>query len=323
MTNMFDQVRSGTYSPSNELTIPHGFFAYASSPPSIPPTIRAAVESINKTQNAFIQVWEELETNGRYIVSEICDAINQSDFFCADVTVINPNVLFELGYAIAAKKRIWLIRDDSYSDVKKEFDQLRQLTTVGFSPYVNSEQIIKSFFSDRPHLTLDRTIFAESIEPTLSPQSNDPSLLYLKSRYDTEASVRVTRALDDSGVMLIINDPKETTIQPLYWYAQKLHDAIGLVTHFVSPAREGSRIHNARYAMISGLAYGLGVNTLMLTEQSEMLAPMDYRDALRYYTVPGEAAQLTEEWLQPITIVLNRRLTYRQTTPRLYVLRRN
>ena len=30
---------------------------------------------------------------------------------------------------------------DPYLDAKKEFEQLRLLTTIGFSPYVNSEQM--------------------------------------------------------------------------------------------------------------------------------------------------------------------------------------
>jgi hypothetical protein len=225
-----------------------------------------------------------------------------SDFFCADITGINPNVMFELGYAIATDKRIWLIRDESYSDIKKEFDQLRLLTTVGFSPYVNSSDIIKSFFTESLHLTLDQTIFRQSIEPMLSAQTESASLLYLKSRHDTEASVRTTRTLEDSKIPIVISDPKETSIQPLYWYAQRLWGAIGLVTHFVSHAREGFKIHNARYALISGLARGSEVNTLMLTEQSELLSPMDYRDALQDYTTPAEAARLVEEWLNPIRL---------------------
>ena len=208
--------------------------------------------------------------------------------------------MFELGYAIAANKRIWLIRDDSFVDAKKEFEQLRLLTTIGYSRYLNTEQIIKSFFMDQPHLSLEQTIFKQSIEPMLSPESSRGSILYLKSRHDTEASVRVSRTLEDSEIPLVINDPKETSIQALYWYGQQLWNARGVVTHFISSAREGFRIHNARYALISGLAAGFERETLMLTEQSDMLSPMDYRDLMRHYTTPTEAAHLTEEWLGPI-----------------------
>lgn len=282
--------------------IPSGFFAYSSAPPSIPATIRAAVDSINKTQEAKIQIWENLQVGGKYIIGEICSAIDDAHFFCADITTINANVMFELGFAIARDKRIWLIRDDSYTDWKKEFEQLRVLTTIGYSPYVNSEQIIKGFFAEVPHLTPDETVFRHAIEASLGPKESQDTLVYLKSKHDTEASVRVTRVLQDSKLPLTVDDPRETSVQPLNWYAQKLYGAIALATHFLSPARDGFRLHNARYALVSGLARGFDVPTLMLTEQSDLLSPMDYRDAMRYYTTPTEAARETEAWIQPMVL---------------------
>jgi hypothetical protein len=283
-------------------TLPLGFFAYSSAPPSIPATIKASIESINKTQVATIHSWEDLQIGGKYLISEICAAIDNAQFFCADMTTINSNVMFELGFAVARNKRIWLIRDDSYSDYKKEFDQLRLLTTIGCSSWINSADIIKGFFADSPHDTLDQTIFRQSIEPSLGPKESQDTLVYLKSKHDTEASVRTTRALQDSRLPLTVDDPRETSVRPLNWYTQKLYGAIALVVHFLSSAREGFRLHNARYALVSGLAKGVNVPTLMLTEQSDMLSPLDYRDALRYYTTPSEAARLTDEWLQPIML---------------------
>ena len=74
--------------------------------------------------------------------------------------------------------------------------------TMGFSRYLNSEQVIKSFFNEQPHLTLDKTVFKQLIEPMLSDCPSDASVLYLKSRYDTEASVQVSRTLEDSNDLL-------------------------------------------------------------------------------------------------------------------------
>jgi len=130
--------------------IPRGFFAYSGVPHSIPATINAAIESINKSQKAILVSWEGLAIGGKYIVGEICKHIDECDFFCADITTINPNVMFELGFAIARDKRTWLIRDDSYVDSKSEFDQLRLLTTVGYRSYTNAEQVIRAFFLITP-----------------------------------------------------------------------------------------------------------------------------------------------------------------------------
>lgn len=279
---------------------PKGFFAYASAPHSIPATIKVAIESINKTQQAMLVGWETLGIGGKYIIQEICDTIDDCDFFCADVTTINPNVMFELGFSIARDKRIWLVRDDSYLDSKTEFDQLRLLTTVGYRSYTNADQIIKSFFADKPHATLDQTIYRESIEPLLGPSKHQEPFVYLKSRHDTEASVRVSRVLDSLTPKPVLDDPRESSVQPLYWYGQKILHAPGVLIHFLSSQREGSKLTNARYALVSGLAKGFDTPVMLLTEQQDVLAPMDYRDEMRYYTTPMEAGKLAQEWLQQI-----------------------
>src|SRR5260370_40210376 len=139
-----------------------------------------------------------------------------------------------------------------------------------------------ALFMDQTPPSPEPTCLNQSIKPLLSTEFSRGSILYLKSRHDTEASVRVSRTLEDSEIPLVINDPKETSIQALYWYGQQLWNARGVVTHFISSAREGFRIHNARYALISGLAAGFERDTLMLTEQSDMLSPMDYRDLMRH-----------------------------------------
>jgi hypothetical protein len=278
--------------------IPTGFFAYASAPHSIPATIKAAVDSINKSGQGTLVSWETLGIGGKYIIKEVCDKIDDSDFFCADITTINPNVMFELGFAIARDKRIWLVRDDSYVDSKSEFEQLRLLTTVGYRSYTNSDQIVKGFFADNPHLSLDETIFRQSIEPLLGPSKTHEPFLYLKSRHDTEASVRVSRVMDSLTLKPILDDPRESSVQPLYWYGQKILHAPGVLVHFLSPQREGSKLTNARYALVSGLVQGFDTRLLMLTEQHELLAPMDYRDQMRYYTTPAEAGKIALEWLQ-------------------------
>jgi hypothetical protein len=57
---MFNQGLGMPVQKATESRLPTGFFAYASLPPSIPETISAAIQAINKTQTATIQSWEEL-----------------------------------------------------------------------------------------------------------------------------------------------------------------------------------------------------------------------------------------------------------------------
>ena len=89
---------------------PTGFFAYPSTPKTISETIRTAVSNLNKSDLVHIKVWEDCRVGGKVIVDEICREIVQADLFCADLTHLNANVMFELGYAIAKNKRVWLAR---------------------------------------------------------------------------------------------------------------------------------------------------------------------------------------------------------------------
>jgi nucleoside 2-deoxyribosyltransferase len=56
---------------------------------------------------------EEVSTLSTSTVEGIMRAIKQADFVIADVTGQNPNVMFELGLAVASKKLALLVSQDS------------------------------------------------------------------------------------------------------------------------------------------------------------------------------------------------------------------
>src|ERR1017187_5483384 len=114
-------------------SVPQAFFAYPSQPYALSETIKLAAQDISKTKVANVRTWEDVSVSGKSVVGEICREINSAQIFCADITGLNPNVMFELGYAIARDKRIWLVFDTSFMDLKKQFDQFQILTTTGYS----------------------------------------------------------------------------------------------------------------------------------------------------------------------------------------------
>src|SRR4029453_6474816 len=126
-------------------------------------------------------------------------------------------------YAIAKNKRIWICYDPSFTASAKNFEQLKILTTVGYAKYTNSYDIVRQFYADKPYEDLDATVFHDAIAPTL-PERSEESLFYLKSRHNTQASVALTNRIDKAaaaaGIPLVIDDPSETTVQPLSWYGQ-------------------------------------------------------------------------------------------------------
>jgi hypothetical protein len=171
--------------------IVRAFFAYPSQPPSLSETIREAASKINNTHVAIVHPWERMAITGKNIIKEICSEIDRSAIFCADITGLNPNVMFELGYAITRNKRIWPVLDTSITESRKLFDQFKLLSSTSYAEYTNSDHILQAFLRDSPYLDLEKTVFAQSIEPTLSKEDSEV-VFYLKSQLDTNASVRIS-----------------------------------------------------------------------------------------------------------------------------------
>jgi hypothetical protein len=281
--------------------VPTGFFAYPSEPALLGETIRAAINEINRGRRVSIKSWEECRVGGKVIIQEICNSIDAVDMFLADLSDLNANVMFELGYAIAKNKRIWLILDPSLSASKNEFEQLRILTTVGYARYCNSGDIRAKFYKDEPYTDLKNTIFDRAIRPSLTPTVGR-KLLYLKSLHDTEASVRISNRVDalrGSDTTIIVDDPKESTVQSLTWYGTQVFSSGAILCHFTGPHRSGARLQNARYALVSGMAFGMGKDLLMLAE-GNFLAPIDYREMLLHYQTAFEAGKHLDGWLAAI-----------------------
>ena len=274
------------------------FFAYPFNPPALAETITEAASKINKTHVAIVHPWERMTVTGKNIVQEICREIDRAKIFCVDLTGMNPNVMFELGYAIARNRRIWPVADTSITESRKLFEQFKILSTTGIASYTNSDQIFEAFQRERPYLDVEKTIFAESIEPTLSKQGGGV-LFYVKSQLDTNASVRISKVLKDSQIPLIVDDPQETGIQPLPWYGQTIYSADAVIVHLLGPAREGSQVTNIKNAFVAGLAHGFGKPLLMLAEW-DYVTPLDYRELLFNYRTANEAERHLEQWVAPV-----------------------
>ncbi len=281
-----------------EDTIPKAFFAYPSSRPILTEAIRDAVNELNAGRQVNIQIWEKCNIGGKFVINTICDAIDESELFFADLTGLNPNVMFELGYAIAHDKRIWLIFDTSYKKEKNMFNELKILSSIGYVSYSNSRHIVSGFYSNNPVEDIEKTIFKTAIEPNLKPGGYN-SILYLKSLHENQAAMRVSQLLDKRLPSSIIFDDPSESIQSLKWYGTRVFGCNGLVCHFADPETEGADLQTARHALICGLAHGSGIPLLMLAE-NDFLAPIDYRDRLKHYRTVPDAIGYLEEWLPPV-----------------------
>lgn len=274
------------------------FVAYPSNPPSLAEIIEKAIKEIEKGHVVAINGWKSTSVTGKFIMMAICEAIEQRDIFICDLTNLNHNVLFELGYAIAKQKRIWILLDPSIEKSQADYEKFKLLTTVGYSPYSNHHDIVNAFYKDAPYSDLESTIYKDAIESVISCRGT-PTLLYLKSGIETEASVKLSITVHGTEIPIIIDDPSEVRIQTLSWYAQEVYNAYAVIAHFLSPERSGWQLHNAKNSFVSGLAYGFGKHLLMLAHEPYE-CPIDYRELLKTHSTAAECKMIASSWLDDV-----------------------
>jgi len=133
-------------------TAPKCFVAYASAIPGSGDAIEAAIGELQDGGLVSIRSWRSLPIGGNLVIETICDEIRTCDLFIADVTLLNPNVLFELGYAIAQRKSIYILYDPSFARASADFEQFQTITTLGYVRYSNSGDIVTAFYRDQPYI---------------------------------------------------------------------------------------------------------------------------------------------------------------------------
>jgi hypothetical protein len=83
------------------------FVAYASRDEGHAETVLDAVRHANAlTQPYDYHPWPFNDVAGEPLISPILENIDESAFVVADVTFLNLNVVYEVGYAIGKKRRV-------------------------------------------------------------------------------------------------------------------------------------------------------------------------------------------------------------------------
>ncbi len=255
-------------------TISDGFFVYANDPEIISSTIEESIAKLKSTTERKHWVsWKDLDISGQIIFCKICKALRFTKLVIADVTTLNFNLLFEIGYAIGLGKPVLPIRDASYIRDHKIFDELGLLDTLGYIDFQNSTILMEGVTQRQG----DTPPFNKY------PAINSESPLYLvKSHIQNEGMIKLMSALKKSGLRFRTFDPRETSRLSLHEAFKQVCPSFGMIAHLIHPGRVGALAHNARCALLAGMSMASGRFTLMLQE-TEARQPIDYRDIIKSY----------------------------------------
>lgn len=254
----------------------NGFFIYPSVPTILSQTVSAAVRDLQKHSKVGAwRTWEDLSTTGQIIFCQICGAINSSKSVVANITTLNFNVLFEIGYAIGMNKTVIPVRDTSFEQDKELFEEIGIFDVLGYEDFKNSQQL--------RGIVTRKGAFSPIKSTSINIDNSQPTYL-LKSPYDSDGSVRLLSSLKKSALYRFRTfDPKETKRLSLHEAIKQVDQSIAIIAHMIDDNRKDAKTHNALCAFVSGLAMAKGKHVLMLKEGNNT-QPIDYRDVLIPYS---------------------------------------
>ena len=265
-------------------------FLYPSEPETIAATIENGFEGLKRIAgNKKWASWRDLNISGQIIFCEICKAIRFTKLVIADVTTLNSNLLFEIGYAIGLGVPVLPIRDTSYIRDKKTFDELGVLDTFGYFDFQNSQEL-QSGILERQNLApfaLQR------------PALNTAQPLYVvKSPVDSDGMVRLMSIVKKSAVKFRSFDSKEVSRISVHEAYKQAVSSRAVILHMLSPDR-GELAHNARCAFIAGIAMAAQKHVLMLQE-GEAKHAIDFRDVAKSYTKASQIFDIVTPLLRAV-----------------------
>ncbi len=268
------------------------FFVYPSKPNQIAATILSAVQEQQRRQpEAAWSSWNDLRVGGRIIFTEICKSMRASFTVVADVTTLNFNVLFEIGFTIGLGVPVIPIRDTSYIQDKRLFDDLGILDTLGYVDFENKNDLLVGLHENLPGTPLT------SIQREVSRET---PLYVLKSPINTEGAIQLMATVNKSPLRYRVYDPLEDPRLSLNEANKQVAQSVGVVAYLLSPKRRGSEVHNALCALVCGMAMAQQKVVVMLQEE-RVPQPIDYRDVVLSYEIPDQIPRLL---LRPIRQVI-------------------
>jgi hypothetical protein len=291
-----------------------GIFLFPSKPDHIAAVIEAAAYTLRKRDPTKVwHTWRDLPSSGQLVFCTICKTMRHTDVIIVDVTTLNFNLLFEFGFALGLEQPVLPVRDTSIITNKDDFRQLGLLDTIGYVDFQNSDSLVRAI---QERLPIER-IPAPGVEINL-----EAPLYLIKGPLQTEGDVKLLSALKKSAVHFRSLDVVETPRLSLNEARRQVDASLAVVAHLIDPQRAGATIHNARCALIAGMAMASG-KTVLLLQEGEIDQPIDYRDVVVPYRLPDHVPRLLDPFLRKVISRLQERIPRPTRVPERFLERLN
>ena len=263
----------GAHDLADKVTDSSVFIAFPGSPTLIGEGVARATVLANSAQSELkFHCWPENDIAGRPLTGPILGGIEKSAFVVADVTLLNFNVTYEIGFAIGVGKRAYLIRNETFETESERVSKVGIFDTLGYVNYPNSDVLATILASG-----IDQT----PLETSYSLDAKAPVYL-LETPYRGEVMGHIISRVKKARLLYRSFNPSEEMRMAAIEALKHIASSHGVVVPLLSSAMQDADIHNIRAAFVAGIAHGMEKPTLILQEQGGPV-PIDIRDFAKTY----------------------------------------
>jgi len=296
------------------ITMPqlHGLVAYPSEPKEIGSTIKGGLEVLEEQAGGSrLKSWEENDIAGYFIDTPILENIATGNVLVADITRLNFNVVYEVGYAIGREKRVLLTCNAALVSDKDLMREVGIFDTLGFREYTNSAEFagLLSNISDLTALKIEDHQIS-----TRTP------VYILLPRMKGDAEIRVVSRLKKARLQFRSFDPEE---QGRLSAREAIGNGVsshGVVIPLLSKERVDATVHNLRAAFAAGLSNALDKQMLLLQPMGDPV-PLDYRDLVLEYKSLDQINEHIAEFASGVTGLLQAGIAPIASKPQTFLAR--
>jgi len=263
------------------------FVAYASKDTALAAIVMDAVRRANALPLPIrYEPWPFNDVPGNQLISPILQKIGDSPFVIADITYLNLNVVYEVGFAIGRCKRAFLVRHRGTDDDKGLAKAVGIFDTLGYHEYDDAEDLKNRLTAhiETTHLTFSIALDRNSRVYLVEPPNRGDDVGVMVSCIKKAGYGRYRSFTPEEDARLSATDA-----------IRQVASSSGVFIPLQSTAIGGGIVHNVRCMFIAGLADGMGKPKLILSPRGYD-APLDIRDDVKTWHEPADIHDYVAEF---------------------------
>jgi hypothetical protein len=250
------------------------FVAYPARDPALADGIMNAVRKANaKPLPVSYEPWPFNDIAGNPLVSPILEKIDDAPFLVADITYLNLNVVYEIGFAIGRSKRAFIVRHKATSGDLGIAKAVGIFDTLGYHEYESFDDLQGRL---EAHINETHLSFSNALD------RKSPIYLIEPPKRGADVGVMVSRIKKAGYGRYRSFTPEEDTRLSATDAIRQVAASSGVFIPFQHSSEPGSNVHNIRCMFVAGLCDGMGKPKLLLSPP-DFDAPLDVRDDVQQW----------------------------------------